>query len=161
MGQAIAVRSDNTAGEVRRFAKQARDGAQARRLLAIAAVPDGASRAEAAAKIGGMDRQTLRDWVIRFNDQGRDISSNIVRGEKAADLPVVSSRPRAPHRPGSQQQEDPQQHPGCHCTRERSHECVEANPRDYQRHGGTDVAKRPTKIRDKIQRTLETPLQPK
>jgi hypothetical protein len=71
MGQAIAVRSDYTAGEVRRFAKQARDGAQARRLLAIAAVLDGASRAEAA-KIGGMDRQTLRDWVIRFNDQGRD-----------------------------------------------------------------------------------------
>jgi transposase len=70
MGQAIAVRSDYTAGEVRRFAKQAKDGAQARRLLAIAAVLDGASRAEAA-KIGGMDRQTLRDWVIRCNDQGR------------------------------------------------------------------------------------------
>jgi transposase-like protein len=37
------------------------------RLLAIAAVLEGASREEAA-KIGGMDRQTLRDWVIRFND---------------------------------------------------------------------------------------------
>jgi transposase len=37
--------------------------------LAIAAVLDGASRDEAA-KIGGMDRQTLRDWVIRFNEQG-------------------------------------------------------------------------------------------
>src|SRR6266498_1898547 len=36
---------------------------------AIAAVLDGASR-EDAAKIGGMDRQTLRDWVIRFNEQG-------------------------------------------------------------------------------------------
>jgi transposase len=43
--------------------------AQARRLLAIAAVLDGASREEAAT-IGGMDRQTLRDWVIRFNEQG-------------------------------------------------------------------------------------------
>jgi transposase len=32
-------------------------------------VLDGASR-EAAAKVGGMDRQTLRDWVIRFNQQG-------------------------------------------------------------------------------------------
>src|SRR5207245_3409261 len=40
-------------------------------LLAIAAVLDGASRAEAA-KVGGMDRQTLRDWVIRFNDRGAD-----------------------------------------------------------------------------------------
>src|ERR1700740_1358364 len=70
-GRAVAVRADYTAGEVRRLAKQAKDGAQARRLLAIAAVLDGASRTEAA-KIGGMDRQTLRDWVIRFNEQGAD-----------------------------------------------------------------------------------------
>ena len=69
MGHAIAVRTDYTAGEVRRLAKRAKDAAQARRLLAIAAVLDGASREEAA-KIGGMDRQTLRDWVIRFNEQG-------------------------------------------------------------------------------------------
>jgi transposase len=69
MGQAIAVRTDYTAGEVRRLAKRAKDAAQVRRLLAIAAVLEGASRTDAA-KIGGMDRQTLRDWVIRFNDQG-------------------------------------------------------------------------------------------
>jgi transposase len=69
MGQAISVRTDYTASEVRRFARRAKDAAQARRLLAIAAVLDGASREEAA-KIGGMDRQTLRDWVIRFNEQG-------------------------------------------------------------------------------------------
>ena len=54
MGQAIAVRADFTAVEVRRLAKRAKDAAQARRLLAIAAVLDGASR-EGAAKIGGMD----------------------------------------------------------------------------------------------------------
>ena len=71
MGQAIPVRTNYTAGEVRRFAQRAKDAAQARRLLAIAAVLDGASREEAA-KIGGMDRQTLRDWVIRFNEQGPD-----------------------------------------------------------------------------------------
>jgi transposase len=76
MGQAVAVRADYTAGEVRRLAKRAKDGAQARRLLAIAAVLDGASRTEAA-KIGGMDRQTLRDWVIRFNDRGADGLINI------------------------------------------------------------------------------------
>jgi len=76
MGQAIAVRTDYMAGEVRRFAKRAKDAAQARRLLAIAAVLDGASREEAA-KIGGMDRQTLRDWVIRFNAQGPDGLINI------------------------------------------------------------------------------------
>src|SRR5262245_57817616 len=58
MGQAIAVRTNYTAGEVRRFAQRAKDAAQARRLLAIAAVLDGASREEAAT-IGGMDRQTL------------------------------------------------------------------------------------------------------
>lgn len=69
MGQALAVRTDYTAGEVRGFAKGAKNAAQARRLLAIAAVLDGAPREEAA-KIGGMDRQTLRDWVIRYNVEG-------------------------------------------------------------------------------------------
>src|SRR5512132_3483476 len=76
MGHAIPVRTDYTAGQVRRIAQRAKDAAQARRLLAIAAVLDGASREEAA-KIGGMDRQTLRDWVIRFNEQGPDGLINI------------------------------------------------------------------------------------
>jgi transposase len=76
MGQAVPVRTDYTAGEVRRFAKRAKDAAQARRLLAIAAVLEGASR-EGAAKLGGMDRQTLRDWVIRFNEQGPEGLINI------------------------------------------------------------------------------------
>src|SRR5260221_3952353 len=71
MGQAIPVRTDYTAGEVRRFAQRAKDAAQARRLLAIAAVLDGASREEAAT-IGGMERQTLRDWLIRVNEHGAD-----------------------------------------------------------------------------------------
>jgi len=69
MGQPLPVRSDYTSGALRRLAKRARDAGQARRLLAIAAVIDGASR-EIAAKAGGMDRQTLRDWVIRFNELG-------------------------------------------------------------------------------------------
>ena len=76
MGQAIPLRSDYTADQLRRLARQSKDVAQARRLLAIAAVLDGASRAEAA-RIGGMDRQTLRDWVIRFNEQGPDGLINI------------------------------------------------------------------------------------
>ena len=76
MGQAIAVRADYTAAEVRVLAKQAKDAAQARRLLAIAAVLDGSSRTEAATN-AGMDRQTLRDWVIRFNEQGPDGLVNI------------------------------------------------------------------------------------
>ena len=71
MGTAIAVRTDFSSRELRRLATRVKDAAQARRLLAIAAVLDGATR-EDAGKIGGMDRQTLRDWVIRFNDQGPD-----------------------------------------------------------------------------------------
>src|SRR6185369_15135922 len=71
MGTAVAVRADFSSQKLRRLATRVRDAAQARRLLAIAGALDGAAREEAA-KIGGMDRQTLRDWVIRFNDQGPD-----------------------------------------------------------------------------------------
>jgi transposase len=76
MGRAIAVKTDYSGAEVRRLAKRTKDAAQARRLLAVAAILDGASREEAA-KAGGMDRQTLRDWVIRFNEQGPDGLINI------------------------------------------------------------------------------------
>ena len=71
MGTAIAVLRDYSSRELRRLATRVKDARQARRLLAIAAVLDGSSREEAA-KIGGMDRQTLRDWVIRFNEEGPD-----------------------------------------------------------------------------------------
>ncbi len=76
MGRAIAVRMDYTSGKLRRLAQRAKNAAQTCRLLAIAAVLDGVSRQDAA-KIGGMDRQTLRDWVIRYNDQGPDGLLNI------------------------------------------------------------------------------------
>lgn len=66
---AISLRDDYDAAELRRLAKRSRDVRQARRLLALAAVYDGMSRAEAA-KVGGMDRQTLRDWAHRFNAEG-------------------------------------------------------------------------------------------
>jgi transposase len=71
MGTAIEVRTDYSSKELRRLASRGKNAGQARRLLAIAAVLEGAAREEAA-KIGGMDRQTLRDWVIRFNEQGPD-----------------------------------------------------------------------------------------
>ena len=76
MGRAIAVRTNYSSGEVRRLAQRAKDAGQARRLLAIAAVLEGSSREEAA-RLGGMDRQTLRDWVIRFNDEGPEGLTNI------------------------------------------------------------------------------------
>lgn len=69
MPAAVPLRSDFDADTLRRLAKASRDGAQSRRLLAIAAVYDGMRRGEAA-RIGGMDRQILRDWVLRFNQEG-------------------------------------------------------------------------------------------
>ena len=65
----VAVRTDLTAAEVRELAKAAATPDQARRLLAIALVLEGANR-EDAARSTGMDRQTLRDWVHRFNTAG-------------------------------------------------------------------------------------------
>jgi len=66
---AIELRADFDAVGLRLLAKRSKDAKQARRLLSIAAVYDGLSRGEAA-QIAGMDRQTLRDWVIRFNAAG-------------------------------------------------------------------------------------------
>ncbi len=71
MPVATKMRDEHSGDELRRLASTVRDGAQARRLMALAAIADGKTRAEAAA-IGLMDRQTLRDWVIRFNEEGPD-----------------------------------------------------------------------------------------
>ena len=54
---------------LRAAAKRAKDGPQARRLMALAAIYDGATRGEAA-KIGGVRLQIVRDWVLRFNALG-------------------------------------------------------------------------------------------
>ena len=75
MSVCIALRDDYDSIELRCLAKHSRDPRQVRRLLALAAVYDGMSRAEAA-KVGGMDRQTLRDWAHRFNDEGADVLKN-------------------------------------------------------------------------------------
>jgi len=91
MGQGVAVRDDYTSEELRGLAKRSRNAAQARRLLSIAAVMDGASRAEAA-KIGGMDRQTLRDWVHRFNEAGPEGLVNLTAPGAA---PKLSQSQRA------------------------------------------------------------------
>lgn len=66
---AVTIKEDFAPGELRRLAKTEGAPRMARRLLAIAAALDGMSR-EAAARIAGMDRQTLRDWVIRYNRGG-------------------------------------------------------------------------------------------
>ena len=69
MAAAVKLREDVSPAEFRELARRSRDAAQSRRLLSLAAVAEGRSRAEAAA-LGGMDRQTLRDWVHRFNAGG-------------------------------------------------------------------------------------------
>ena len=67
----IGLREDFDAAQARSLAARCDDANQARRLLSIAAIYDSMSRADAA-RIGGMDRQTLRDWVHRFNEEGPD-----------------------------------------------------------------------------------------
>jgi transposase len=65
----IALRGDYDAEMVRAAARRSKDGPQARRLLALAAVYEGARRTEAA-KIGGVTLQIIRDWVVKFNAHG-------------------------------------------------------------------------------------------
>src|ERR1019366_9370887 len=71
MAAAIGLREDFSSGALRAIAKRSKDGPQARRLLALAAIYDGARRSEAA-KIGGVGLQIIRDWVLRFNARGAD-----------------------------------------------------------------------------------------
>jgi transposase len=68
---AVPLKDGLSADEFRRQASQTKNADQARRLLALAAIRDGISR-EQAAKLGGMDRQTLRDWVHAYNAHGID-----------------------------------------------------------------------------------------
>jgi len=65
----IPLRADFDARMVRAAARRSKDGPQARRLLALAAIYEGASRTEAA-KVGGVTLQIVRDWVMKFNAQG-------------------------------------------------------------------------------------------
>ena len=70
MGKPIEItRMDFSPAALRELAAHERDGAVVRRLLALAMILDGASREEAA-RLNGMDRQTLRDWVHRYNTGG-------------------------------------------------------------------------------------------
>ncbi len=82
MLSAVRLREDYSAEELRRLARRSKDVNQSRRLLSLAAVRDGMDRGSAA-KIGGMDRQTLRDWVHRFNALGPEgLIDNWTEGPK-------------------------------------------------------------------------------
>ena len=67
----VPLRADFDAAHLRAAARKTKDAAQARRLLALAAVYDGGTRTEAA-KIGGVTLQIVRDWVVKLNTHGPD-----------------------------------------------------------------------------------------
>lgn len=69
MGSALKIRDDRTACELRRWARCEARGRPAARAYAIANALDGMSRAEAARR-AGMERQALRDAVVRYNAEG-------------------------------------------------------------------------------------------
>ncbi len=72
MSAAVTItRADHLPAELRALAARSDDAAKTRRMLAIAMVLEGTSRLDAARQTG-MDRQTLRDWVIRYNEHGVD-----------------------------------------------------------------------------------------
>jgi putative transposase len=75
MSAPIPLRQDFDASRLRDLARRSKDGPQARRLLTLAAIYDGATRTEAA-KIGGVGLQIIRDWVLRFNARGPDALVN-------------------------------------------------------------------------------------
>jgi transposase len=65
----IPLRSDFDTVALRAIARRSKDGPQARRLLALAAIYEGGTRTEAA-RIGGVTLQIVRDWVVKFNAHG-------------------------------------------------------------------------------------------
>ena len=98
---ALMIRADISPEELRRRARQERDGRVAARLIAIANALEGMDRASAA-RLAGMDRQTLRDWVHRYNEEGISGLSNrlapgrspkLTEGQMAALKAVVLAGP--------------------------------------------------------------------
>jgi transposase len=77
--EAIEVRRDMTAAVLRKKARSERDGCIASRLLGIANILDGMDR-DTAARTTGMTRQTLRDWVHRYNAEGVEGLKNKPKG---------------------------------------------------------------------------------
>jgi transposase len=71
MAAAVKLRTDFTALALPFLARETKNANQSRRLLSVAAVLDGMNRTEAA-RIGGLDRKTLRDWIHWFNKRGPD-----------------------------------------------------------------------------------------
>ena len=101
MPSAVRLREDYSAAELRASARRSKTVNQSRRLLSLAAVRDGMDRGSAA-KIGGMNRQTLRDWVHRFNASGLEgLIDNWTAGPKPRPFGGATGSVRADRRGGS------------------------------------------------------------
>ncbi len=88
MGGRVKVTRESSVDELRKQARRERDGRVALRLTAVAAVLEGARR-HIAARQGGMDRQTLRDWVHRFNEAGIEGLRDRPRGHPVRRLTIA------------------------------------------------------------------------
>jgi transposase len=89
MGSAVKItRMDHSAKDLREVAAKSTDAAQVRRLLALALILEGRPRHEAADQ-AGMDRQTLRDWVHRYNGEGVSGLVSLRAGGRPAALTAV------------------------------------------------------------------------
>ena len=95
MSAPIPLRQDFGASQLRGLAKKTKDGPQARRLLALAAIYDGGTRTEAA-KIGGVGLQIIRDWVLHFNARGPD---GLLNGKSPGQPSKLNDSPTPDHRP--------------------------------------------------------------
>ena len=75
----LKVRKDISATVLRKQARSEKDGRVASRLLGIANILDGMDRDQAARTVG-MTRQTLRDWVRHYNEEGIEGTRNKLKG---------------------------------------------------------------------------------
>lgn len=107
MGQPIGITRDElSASELRGLAGRTSDGSVVRRVLAVALVMEGHSRTEAA-EWNGMTRQTLRDWVHRYNAAGvSGLGSRVSRGRP----PLLSDAQKAELRALVIEGPDPERH---------------------------------------------------
>lgn len=91
MAAPIALREDFDAVQLRALARSARDPGKVRRLLALSAIYNGGTRSAAAA-IGGVGLQTVRDWVLRFNAEGPE---GLVTRKAPGNKPILDAERRA------------------------------------------------------------------
>ena len=90
------TRDDYTAAELREAATPSNDADATRRMLALALVLEGYKRCEAG-KLCGMDRQTLRDWVLRYNAEGiAGLGNRIAAGPKSRLTPQQDAAASVP-----------------------------------------------------------------